>query len=119
MTTLNSHSAPSHDEIALCAFLLWEKEGRQPGRETTYWLQAEAQLRMTRQQEAEAAAKAIRPWPPTPATKLPTARAISPAAPKSPKLEASRSKAAKPAPAPKPAARKSSASAARKAAARN
>lgn len=119
MTTLDSHSIPTHDEISMCAFLLWEKEGRQPGREMTYWLQAEAQLRMSRQQEAEAAAKTLRPWPPTTATKLSTARAISPTAPTSPKLETSRAKTAKTAAAPKSAVRKTTAAAARKAAARN
>lgn len=73
---------PTHDEIALCAFLLWEKEGRQPGRETTYWLQAEAQVKLTRQQQTQLdAAKAARTWPPqtAPAPKLATARAVTPA----------------------------------------
>ncbi|MGV4858613.1 DUF2934 domain-containing protein, partial [Acetobacter senegalensis] len=88
---------PSHDEIALCAFLIWEKEGRQPGREQTYWLQAEAQLRQTRQQQAEAAAKSARPWPPSAAApKLATARAITPTVPKAPKLATSRDVAVKP-----------------------
>lgn len=83
MNQLNT-ALPTHDEIALHAFLIWEKEGRQPGREQTYWLQAETQLRLTRQQQAEAAAKAARTWPPQTAAapKLSTARAITPAAPK-------------------------------------
>ena len=56
----------THDEIALCAFLIWERDGRQPGNEKTYWLQAEAQLRASRQAHAEeVAAKAARPWPPS------------------------------------------------------
>lgn len=118
---------PTHDEIALHAFLIWEKEGRQPGREQTYWLQAEAQLRQTRQQKAEAAAKAARTWPPQTAAapKLSTARAITPAAskaaaPKPTKLAAaSRDVAVKPASATKAAARKANGSATRKALARN
>ena len=69
---------PTHDEIALCAFLIWEKEGRQPGNEQTYWLQAESQLRASRQAHAEeAAAKAARPWPPTANRTKPAAPAIA------------------------------------------
>lgn len=76
---------PTHEEIALHAFLIWEQEGRQSGYEQTYWLQAEAQLHLTRKQQAElAATKSARPWPPAPAAapKLATARAAKPAAPK-------------------------------------
>lgn len=120
MNQLNTaQPEPSHDEIALHAFLIWEKEGRQPGREMTYWLQAEAQLRQSRQQQAESAAKTARQWPPAAAPKLATARAITPAAPKAAKPAASRELAVKPAAAPKPAARKTNASAARRALARN
>ena len=58
---------PGHDEIALRAFLIWEREGRSPGRETTYWLQAECEIRTAYQKKAEhAAALAARPWPPQP-----------------------------------------------------
>ncbi len=58
---------PGHDEIALRAFLIWEREGRPPGRETTYWLQAECEIRTAYQKKAEhAAALAARPWPPQP-----------------------------------------------------
>ncbi len=126
MNELNT-ALPTHDEIALHAFLIWEKEGRQPGREQTYWLQAEAQLRLTRQQQAEAAAKAARTWPPqsVAAPKLSSARAITPVAPKTTapkttKLAASREVAVKPVSVAKPAARKANGSvAARKALARN
>jgi hypothetical protein len=59
------YDEPSRDEIALTAFLAWEKEGRQPNRETYYWLQAEAQLREAAIKKAEAAAaRAAKPWPP-------------------------------------------------------
>lgn len=132
MNPLNT-AQPTHDEIALHAFLIWEKEGRQPGREQTYWLQAEAQLRLTRQQQAEAAAKAARTWPPQTAAapKLSTARAITPAAPKAAAPKAAAPKTTKLAAAPrngtvkpasvtKPAARKANGSvSARKALARN
>lgn len=58
---------PGHDEIAMCAFLIWEREGRQSGRETAYWLQAEGEIRAAYQKKAEqAAALAARPWPPQP-----------------------------------------------------
>ena len=123
MNRLNS-ALPTHDEIALHAFLIWEKDGRQPGREQTYWLQAEAQLRLTRQQLAErASSQSSRTWPPQTAAapKLSRARAITPAAPKATKLAAaSRNGAVKPASVAKPAARKPASSApARKALARN
>ena len=49
---------PTHDEIALAAFLAWEKEGRPPGRETACWLNAEAQLRQLHRQKTGATAAA-------------------------------------------------------------
>ncbi len=78
--TVTAPIEPTHDEIALHAYLIWEKAGRPPGHEQAYWLQAETQLRLTRQQQANLAA-AARPWPPQapvapkPAPKLATARA--------------------------------------------
>lgn len=57
---------PTHDEIALAAFLSWESEGRPPGRDMEYWCKAESQLRASRVKKAEAAAaQAALPWPPT------------------------------------------------------
>jgi hypothetical protein len=44
----NGFSAPTPDEIAFCAYLIWEKEGRPPGREREHWFQAETQLLATR-----------------------------------------------------------------------
>ena len=35
---------PSRAEIAHCAYLIWEGEGRPCGREKEHWLQAETQL---------------------------------------------------------------------------
>jgi len=44
----NGFSAPAAEEIAVCAYLIWEKEGRPKGREREHWLQAETQLLATR-----------------------------------------------------------------------
>ena len=74
------HPEPTHDEIALSAFLLWEKEGRQSGCEMTCWLQAEAQLRAFRQQKVEAAAQSAKSWT-TQSTAARTKTATSSAAP--------------------------------------
>jgi hypothetical protein len=54
----NGTSTPSKEEIALCAYLIWEREGRQPGRENEYWLQAETQLLATRAHEGWTGEKA-------------------------------------------------------------
>jgi hypothetical protein len=43
--------APTPDEIAVCAYLIWEKEGRPAGREKEHWLQAETQLLACRAHE--------------------------------------------------------------------
>ena len=62
------YQEPTHDEIALGAFLAWEKDGRQSGREMHYWLVAEGQLRAARQKKADAAAaQASKTWPGQPA----------------------------------------------------
>ena len=39
---------PTYDEIATCAYLIWVKEGRPPGREAEHWHQAETQLHAMR-----------------------------------------------------------------------
>jgi hypothetical protein len=36
-------------EVARLAYLNWEKDGRQHGRDQYYWLEAETQLKATRQ----------------------------------------------------------------------
>lgn len=65
MKASNSGQEPTHDEIALRAFLIWEKDGHQPGREMTYWLQAESEIRSSYQKQAAAsAAQTAKPWPP-------------------------------------------------------
>jgi hypothetical protein len=43
---------PTHHEIALAAYSIWEKEGRVQGREMEQWLQAEVLLRQSPQQGA-------------------------------------------------------------------
>ncbi len=126
MNKLNTAAAPhepTRDEIALCAFLIWEKDGRQPGRETTYWLEAETQLRQARQQQAQlAATKSARPWPPQTAAapKLASARAVAPAVSKTAKFSAaSRDVDVKPASVAKPARKAVSSTSARRTLARN
>jgi DUF2934 family protein len=38
---------PTHNEIATCAYLIWEREGCPLGRDQEIWQQAETQLRAT------------------------------------------------------------------------
>ena len=35
---------PSEEAIAVCAYLIWEQEGRPKGRDKEHWIQAEEQL---------------------------------------------------------------------------
>jgi len=59
----NGFHAPAEDEIAVCAYLIWEKEGRPVGREREHWDQAEAQLLACRLHEewvSEEAEKRVR-----------------------------------------------------------
>jgi hypothetical protein len=59
------YKEPTHDEIALSAFLAWKKDGSPHGADFTYWIEAECQLRTQRQKQANAAAtQAAKPWPP-------------------------------------------------------
>lgn len=44
----NAIPMPTKDEIALCAYLIWEEEGRPPGKATEHWQQANAQLILAR-----------------------------------------------------------------------
>ena len=48
---------PTAEEIALCAYGIWEKEGRPAGRDAAHWRQAEAQLQAAFLHEKLAAAK--------------------------------------------------------------
>jgi hypothetical protein len=41
-------AAPTSEEIAACAYSIWEQEGRPEGREVEHWLAAEIQLRQAR-----------------------------------------------------------------------
>lgn len=88
---------PTRDEIATKAFLAWEKDGRQSGRELHYWLLAEATLREQRLAQANAAAEhAAQPWPRRTTSSAPRAAKSAAAAPK-PTTTYSRSAATKPA----------------------
>ncbi len=89
MSALNTtpyFQEPTRDEIAMSAFLAWEKDGRTPGRELHYWLSAEAQIRALRLKKAEttaaAAAKAaaktsVKSTLTKPATSTPRTKAAS------------------------------------------
>ena len=37
-------SSPTREEIAICAYLIWEQEGKPSGHLMEHWLQAETQL---------------------------------------------------------------------------
>ena len=43
--------APTPEEIARCAFLIWEQEGFPEGRALEHWLEAETQLLAAQQHE--------------------------------------------------------------------
>ena len=59
------YKEPTHDEIALNAFLAWQKDGSPHGTDFQYWIEAERRLRVQRQKQAQAAAtQAAKPWPP-------------------------------------------------------
>ncbi len=47
----NDSHLPSNEEIAYCAYLIWEKEGKPAGHEREHWLQAETQLLACRAHE--------------------------------------------------------------------
>ncbi len=76
---------PSKEEIALSAFLAWERDGRPNGQDVKYWLEAEARLCEQRRKQAEiAAAQAAKPWPP--GSKATTAPKAAPKTKPTPKL---------------------------------
>jgi hypothetical protein len=40
----DTRSEATEDEIAVCAYFIWEQEGKPEGRALDHWLQAELQL---------------------------------------------------------------------------
>ena len=57
-----SHQAPTHEEIAICAQAIYEREGRPQGRAMEHWLAAEKQLNAERKGGAnESSAKQQQP----------------------------------------------------------
>ena len=46
------YNAPTQQEIAVCAYHIWEREGKLPGNDVVHWLQAEKQLIADRKQDA-------------------------------------------------------------------
>jgi hypothetical protein len=52
---MNNQTAiqPIPEQIAMCAYLIWEKEGRPHERHEAHWLQAEKQLKADCAQETD------------------------------------------------------------------
>jgi len=44
MNELRQNQSPSEEEITVCAYLIWEHEGRNEGRDKVHWGMAEVQL---------------------------------------------------------------------------
>jgi hypothetical protein len=44
MHMFDTRSEATEDEIAVCAYFIWEQEGKPVGRALDHWLQAELQL---------------------------------------------------------------------------
>ena len=44
MNELRQDKSPTEEEITVCAYLIWEHEGRHEGRDKVHWGQAEVQL---------------------------------------------------------------------------
>jgi hypothetical protein len=47
-----THSEATKKEIAVCAYGIWEQEGKPSGRALDHWLQAELQLSASRWHES-------------------------------------------------------------------
>jgi Protein of unknown function (DUF2934) len=47
-----TYQEPTSEEIAACAYLIYEREGRPDGKATQHWLEAEAQLIAERRAQA-------------------------------------------------------------------
>jgi len=71
--------SPSHDQIALLAYQLWEKNGRPAGQDFEFWLQAEQSLCASIKPPAAAASQPSRndpaPRSKAPVEKLPGKKA--------------------------------------------
>ena len=50
LLTNGAHGEPTHDDIAHCAYSLWEQHGRPQNQQVEIWFQAEAQLRQSQGQ---------------------------------------------------------------------
>jgi hypothetical protein len=57
---MKSYQEPSREEIAFCAYCIYETEGRPQGKDQEHWLQAEALLIAERKAQArQSSAKAV------------------------------------------------------------
>jgi len=80
--TMKSYREPSCEEIAFCAYCIYESEGRPQGKDRAHWLEAEAQLIAERKAEArQSTAKAEPKTASTPATPKPSQAAAGPLPP--------------------------------------
>jgi Protein of unknown function (DUF2934) len=61
LCVMNAENPPEPElnpmDVAACAYLIWEKEGRPHGRDVEHWMQAETLLRAIRAAEAKAERK--------------------------------------------------------------
>jgi len=62
--TIDTKLRPTHDEIAVFAYHLWESEGRQDGRDAEYWFRAQEQLCARNSQTGSARSSAAAPAAP-------------------------------------------------------
>jgi hypothetical protein len=79
--TMKSYQEPSREEIAFCAYGIYESEGRPHGKEQEHWLQAEAQLIAERKAQArQSTAKSAPKAAPATLTARPVPAATAPPA---------------------------------------
>ena len=74
---MNAENSPQPElnpmDVAACAYLIWEKEGRPHGRDIEHWMQAETLLRAMHAAESNAAMNSAKAASPT-STSEPMAR---------------------------------------------
>jgi len=80
-TSMENNGQSKHDEIARVAKLIWEREGRESGRDLEYWLRAERELLAGKQRTGNTQPQAARPAMATPSEAgntltTPTARPV-------------------------------------------
>jgi DUF2934 family protein len=61
--SMKTYREPTQDEIAACAHMIYEQEGRPEGKAMEHWLQAEAQLTAERKAQAQTAVTSAKAAP--------------------------------------------------------